>query len=122
MKSLNSTNQQFDLYSDMFAISIDMVQKLAQNNIEYFKNSLTNSLRLIPSSPDVEAQDYLATVQNALTEAIKNNNRLCQDAHTIFSKTSGKISTMVQEQHLDLDYSPISFFFKNFNQNVSRKV
>lgn len=105
-----NSNQQMDLCHNVFVLSVDMVQKLTQNNLEYSKTILNNSLKLMQPISNEGKQDFLTPLQNVLTETVQDNNNLYQKAQKIITDTTDKINTAVWDQQQILGISKFNLF------------
>lgn len=103
----NNLNQQVDSYLKIFNLSMDMVQKLTQNNIEYSKNLMSNSLHQI--QPLSNRANVTEPIQLALSKTMENHRKLCQQAHAIITDTTHKIKSEYEKQH-HTPLTPFNFF------------
>ena len=113
-----------NLYSNMFTLYTDMLQKLTQNNVEYIETMLSNSLKpMQPLSNDGNPNNIIP-LQNLFAETIKNNQKLFENAQEIISSTKDKIMEAVQIQHKVLDHSPINLFniWSDLNPSVTKML
>lgn len=116
MKNLNNkivndkVSQQMDLCLNIFNVSLEMMQKLTQNNLQYTKNIMSNSMKLIEPSASQGQKDFLTPLQDVITQAVESNKQLCQDTHMIIAEATTKIKDAVQQQQTSTPPSAFNLF------------
>lgn len=95
-----------------------MVQKLSKNNLEYSKSIFGNSLKLMQPISSGKQQDFLAPLQNMLTETCENGNKLCQYDQEIITNTMNKINAEIQKHQQNASISKSNLFNMWNNQTL----
>lgn len=107
-KLLND-NLNNNLYSNVAMLYSEMLQQLAQNNVEYVK-TMFSSLNVMQPLSNQGNPEVILPLQNMFTETLKNNQKLFESAQEIISSTKDKIMEVVKNQDSGLAQSPINLF------------